>query len=1684
VNLGSNNINANSFIKVGGTSSQFLKADGSVDASQYVPTTRSINAGTGLTGGGNLSSDVTIAFDTTWGDIRYAYRTREIIAGLGLLGGGDLSANRTLNFDTIWGDARYLAPLSGYVPTSRQITINGTTFDLSANRSYSVGTVTSVGLTVPTGFDVLNTPIISSGDIVLSFDPDYSLPTNASQLDWNTAYNNRITSITTIGTSGAATLVSHVLNIPQYQAQGNYITSLTGEATASGPGAASVTLTNSAVTGKVLTGLTVAGSSVVATDSILTAFGKLQGQVNDLIGGLRYEGTWNAATNTPTITSGVGNDGDFYIVSVAGNTTIDGINDWQIGDWIVFHDTAWQKVDNTESVVSVNGLTGAVTLTTSNITEGTNLYFTDSRSRTSISLTTTGNSGAATYNNGTGIFNIPQYTLSGLGGVPTSRQITINGVTYDLSSDRSWTVGDVRTDSSYANPSWITSLAWSKITGTPTTLSGYGITDAYTQSQVDSLLSGYVTLATDQTITGLKTIVRSGDVLRFKIGTDTLYGLKLFYSQNELVPSGEATWSFVNTFNRNGVGYETTPISFFRGVLVTGERLLTASINANLLDYYGNNPSGRYPIYTYNTGIQQFSDGILVGFTTGVVNAVTGAISNLPSGVVANFNGRVIGGNAVNSNEFVTLSQLGSYVPTSRTLTINGVTFDLSANRSWTITSGVSSVTASSPLFSSGGSTPNITIQQATASQNGFLSSSDWTTFNNKANANGSNASGTWGINITGNAETVDGFSASQSNVANNIVVRDSSGYIFGSYINMTDDGNPGSGTTITSFITKQGDNYYRSVSPTNAMSSIRGVASGSWGINITGNSGNTSSVSNATSGNYTWTGTNYFRSNLGGYLGSLSNPPLQAFSDSNNSAFMSFHKSGNYAVNMGLDADNIMRIGGWSAAANRWELDMSGNNWVASSFRAPIFYDSNNTGFYLDPNSQSNIAALTVNNTLIVAASNAQFWQSANGAYQRVDARNEGTAARNHWYGVLSDGSTSNFRHSWYDGSAYFDIAATGGFINFTRSGGGSITTDGSFRAPIFFDSNNTNYYIDPSSTTSLRTVGSWRADSSSWDGEFNGKIQYHSNNWYFQAAGDWLFRNSGGTNVVSINQSGVITGSLNGNSSTATTLSSGRTNWVGTGVINNVVGMLSWKNYGNNHTIFDASQGTSPSGSGVNQTNSDVSWTTTYPTLMGWNGSSTYGVRVDSARNSDLVGGFSADAFYRNLGFGSGFPSWDLNTVPENRSGFTYSNNAPFTGPFIHIGASGYGLQFNAPYGGGTGLAFRTKNGDNGTWNAYRYPAVYGVNANGGGDLYATIYYDQSDTGYYLNPNGSSYLYSLILSGNSYFRPQNWIQFDGSYGLYWPNSYGAHLHANDLSTYTQFVLRGSKNSYGGIYDLYSAVNGIMYDSAGNGGVYREANGRWYFYYHLANDCMGIGTSNTSANYSLYLNKGVYAQSRIDATIFYDTNNTAYYCDPNSTSVLHTLINNVGWLEVRSNVASTNPTTESGLFFGWNKSGGNGEANIIVDGGANTGQFLFQRYNGGGSYTNIFQADIFGLTANSGTVSVFSDIRLKTNITNASPKLNDLMKLNVVNYEFVGEYNVLGKQLGFIAQEVEQIFPSLVREQDTRQYDDQGNYINGYQDTKILKVGMEFAMLVKAMQEQQSIINSLKSEIETLKQK
>jgi hypothetical protein len=79
---------------------------------------------------------------------------------------------------------------------------------------------------------------------------------------------------------------------------------------------------------------------------------------------LSYLGSWDASTNTPTIADGTGTTGNLYIVSVAG--TWNSIT-FFAGDWVLYNGTTWERVVNSNSVASVNGFTGAVTLTGTDI---------------------------------------------------------------------------------------------------------------------------------------------------------------------------------------------------------------------------------------------------------------------------------------------------------------------------------------------------------------------------------------------------------------------------------------------------------------------------------------------------------------------------------------------------------------------------------------------------------------------------------------------------------------------------------------------------------------------------------------------------------------------------------------------------------------------------------------------------------------------------------------------------------------------------------------------------------------------------------------------------------------------------------------------------------------------------------------------------------------------------------------------------------------------------------------------------------------------------------------------------------------------------------------------------------------------------------------------------------------------
>jgi hypothetical protein len=90
---------------------------------------------------------------------------------------------------------------------------------------------------------------------------------------------------------------------------------------------------------------------------------KTVSSITNAIGALNYKGTWNASTNTPTLASSVGTKGDYYVVSVAGSTNLNGETLWGVGDWAVFNGSVWQKVDGGDTGNFTDATVGNLTIT-------------------------------------------------------------------------------------------------------------------------------------------------------------------------------------------------------------------------------------------------------------------------------------------------------------------------------------------------------------------------------------------------------------------------------------------------------------------------------------------------------------------------------------------------------------------------------------------------------------------------------------------------------------------------------------------------------------------------------------------------------------------------------------------------------------------------------------------------------------------------------------------------------------------------------------------------------------------------------------------------------------------------------------------------------------------------------------------------------------------------------------------------------------------------------------------------------------------------------------------------------------------------------------------------------------------------------------------------------------------------
>jgi hypothetical protein len=580
--------------------------------------------------------------------------------------------------------------------------------------------------------------------------PDSGDDTLIEPSDWNADHELTGTIPVANGGTGASTLTGYV--------KGTGTTAMT----------AASTIPNTDITGLGTASTKDAGSANgVAT---LDAGGKVP--VSELpaavLGALSYQGTWNASTNSPTLTSSVGTKGYYYVVNVAGSTDLNGITDWVVGDWAVFNGSVWQKVDNTDAVTSVNGYTGTVNLTYTDVgafpataTTGTgNVVLQTSPTINTPTLSGATIDGTAPYVNYTPT-TAPTYvegrtfydsTAKTLCYYNDNTQMTVNIGQEQIVRVRNQTgstipdgtvvyVNGATGNTPTINLAIATSFATSDIIGVTTTSianNGFGYvtisglvngldTSAFTEGQsvfLSPTTAGAYT-ATEPSRPNYS--VQVGVILRANPSNGTLLVAVQFISTESQHIIGTVA------VNQGGTGQS----SYTDGQLLigntTGNTLAKATLTAGTAIGITN---GAGSITVNNTGVTSAvaGTGISVSGATGAVTVTNTAPDQtvvLTAGTGISTSGTYPSFTVTNTapDQTVAISS-GTGISVSGTYPNFTVT-----NTSPSSGGTVTSVTGTAPVVSSGGNTPAISMAAATGSVNGYLTSTDWTTFNGKGPA-------------------------------------------------------------------------------------------------------------------------------------------------------------------------------------------------------------------------------------------------------------------------------------------------------------------------------------------------------------------------------------------------------------------------------------------------------------------------------------------------------------------------------------------------------------------------------------------------------------------------------------------------------------------------------------------------------------------------------------------------------------------------------------------------------------------------------------------------------------------------------------------------------------------------------------------------------------------------------------
>jgi hypothetical protein len=351
---------------VKGNGTALLKAIAGVD---YAPPTSgtSILAGNGAGGFANVTIGTGLTFS---GDVLAStdVQTISIASANGFSGTSSGGLNPTLTLATtvtgiLKGNGTAIsAAVSGtdYAPATSGTSIlygNGaggfSNVTIGTGVSFSGGTLSATGtggsVTSVSGTGTVN-GITLTGTVTTS--GSLTLGGSLSGISNSQLTNSSITiNSTNISLGGSGTITAanpYAITIGTGLSGGSY----------NGSSAVTVAIANTGVTAGTY------GSSTAIPSVTVNAQGQVTSINTSPLNSPAYQGTWNASTNTPTLTSSSGTNNNYYVVSTAGTTTLNGISLWSVGDWAIFNGTtsAWEKINGSSSEafnsLTVTGLTG------------------------------------------------------------------------------------------------------------------------------------------------------------------------------------------------------------------------------------------------------------------------------------------------------------------------------------------------------------------------------------------------------------------------------------------------------------------------------------------------------------------------------------------------------------------------------------------------------------------------------------------------------------------------------------------------------------------------------------------------------------------------------------------------------------------------------------------------------------------------------------------------------------------------------------------------------------------------------------------------------------------------------------------------------------------------------------------------------------------------------------------------------------------------------------------------------------------------------------------------------------------------------------------------------------------------------------------------------------------------------